>query len=101
MNPLLKIKNRIKYYLPLLKFKLRIIKHSIRIVCLKKSKMIYLFGSSGNSNFGDQSQTYCIQKWCEKYLKNYRMFIFQLNKPSMPGMRLTVKILKKFKESGI
>ena len=49
-----------------------------RLLFRKKKKMIYLFGSPGHSNLGDQAQTYCIQHWCCKNLPEYGLFIFRL-----------------------
>ncbi|MCR5362149.1 MAG: polysaccharide pyruvyl transferase family protein [Bacteroidales bacterium] len=44
----------------------------------RPSRMIFLFGSPGHSNLGDQAQTYCIEKWLKKNYPNYGIRIFTL-----------------------
>jgi exopolysaccharide biosynthesis predicted pyruvyltransferase EpsI len=51
---------------------------ALSLIVQKERKTIYLFGSPAHSNMGDQAQTYCIEKWCNKYIPGYDVFIFQL-----------------------
>lgn len=51
----------------------------IKLVTLKNCKTVFLFGSPGHSNMGDQAQTYCIQKWIEKNYDGYRLIILTLS----------------------
>ena len=45
----------------------------IKMIRFRKYKTIFLFGSPGHSNMGDQAQTYCIQKWLERNYVDYQL----------------------------
>lgn len=42
--------------------------------------MIFLFGSPGHTNLGDQAQTYCIVDFCKKNYPEYGILIFTLHR---------------------
>lgn len=43
---------------------------------IRPKRLIFLFGSPGHSNLGDQAQTYCIEAWLKKNYPNYGLRIF-------------------------
>lgn len=52
----------------------------IRLSLVRHSKMIFLFGSPGHTNLGDQAQTYCIKNFCKKNYPQYGILIFTLHR---------------------
>jgi exopolysaccharide biosynthesis predicted pyruvyltransferase EpsI len=46
------------------------------IVETKTQKRVFLFGSPGHGNMGDQAQTYCIQRWLNNNYNDYLIIIF-------------------------
>lgn len=45
---------------------------------IRPRRMIFLFGSPGHSNLGDQAQTYLIQRWFKENYPDYGIKIFTL-----------------------
>lgn len=45
---------------------------------VRPRRMIYVFGSPGHSNLGDQAQTYCIERWLRHNYPEYGIKIFTL-----------------------
>lgn len=68
----------------------RIIEYKSYII--RPRKMIFLFGSPGHTNMGDQAQTYCIQTWLKHNYPNYGQRIYTLG---MSNERLYY-LLRKF-----
>ena len=52
----------------------------VRMTFWRKSKMVFLFGSPGHTNLGDQAQTYCIKNFCETNFPQYGILIFTLHR---------------------
>lgn len=54
-------------------------KKIINIISLSKNrKTVFIFGSPGHSNMGDQAQMYCIQKWINQNFEEYQCVFFTL-----------------------
>ena len=59
-----------------------------------KCNKVFLFGSPGHSNMGDQAQTYCIQRWIETNYPDYQVLIFTLPMATDFIIKIIVKNLK-------
>lgn len=57
--------------------------------------MIFLFGSPGHGNMGDQAQTYCIQKWLEKNYPRYGLKIYTLCQSTEKTFSLLRRFIRK------
>lgn len=67
----------------------------VKIWRLRKSPVIYLFGSPRHSNMGDQAQTYCIVRWAHKNYPDYEVVIFNMYISNGILLRLVRKCIKK------
>lgn len=52
----------------------------VRMTLWRKPKMVFLFGSPGHTNLGDQAQTYCIKTYCKKNFPKYGILVFTLHR---------------------
>ena len=52
----------------------------VRMTLWRKPKMVFLFGSPGHTNLGDQAQTYCIKNYCKKNFPKYGILVFTLHR---------------------
>ena len=62
---------------------------------IRPKHMIYLFGSPGHSNMGDQAQTYCITKWLEHNYPSYGIRIFTLSESTESVFVLLRRFIRK------
>ncbi len=58
-------------------------------------KMVFLFGSPGHKNMGDQAQTYCIQKWLRENYPEYGIRIFTLKQSTEKVFVVLRKFIRK------
>lgn len=82
--------------LRLAKTALKISKSVYKIRFSRKEKMIYLFGSPGHSNMGDQAQTYCLVKWFSINYPDYGVYIFRLSESHDVLLKLVRKIIRPY-----
>lgn len=62
---------------------------------IRPRRMVFLFGSPGHKNMGDQAQTYCIQKWLKINYPEYGLMIFTLGKSTERVYTLLRKFIRK------
>ena len=73
---------------------LKILKSVYEIVVAREKKMIFLFGSPGHSNMGDQAQTYCLLNWFKMNYPGYGVHIFRLSESRDILLKLVRKTIK-------
>ncbi len=66
----------------------------VRLSIWRQRRMIFLFGSPGHTNLGDQAQTYCIIKYCQKNFPTHGIFIFTLHRYNK-WIRLLLKLFMR------
>lgn len=62
---------------------------------LRPRRMVFLFGSPGHQNMGDQAQTYCIEQWLKANYPQYGLKIFTLSKSTERIYTLLRRFIRK------